>query len=92
LSSSYLFQQLNQPKHDDNMQHLPVFRRKRFQIKRARSQTCLGSRPVPVKNKGEKKRKKPWWPRSIIITAAIVFKSKIKGYAETVAILTEGEH
>ena len=40
------------------------------------------------KNKG----KKPWWPHSVIITTATFFKSKIKGYAETVAILTQGGH
>ena len=54
LSSSYLFQLLNQPNHDDNKQYLPVFRRKLLQIKRARSQTCLGSRPVPVNTKLKK--------------------------------------
>ena len=58
LSSSYLFQLINQPKHDDNKQHLPVFRQKCLQIKRARSQTCLGSRPVPVKTKTKKQKTK----------------------------------
>ena len=51
LISSYRFQLLNQTKHDDNKQHLPVFRRKRLQIERARSQTCQGSRAVTVKTK-----------------------------------------
>ena len=42
------------------------------------------SRPVPVKTKG----KRPWWLHSVIITTAIFFKSKIKGYADTMTILT----
>ena len=51
LGSSYLLQLINQPKHDDNKQHLPVFRWKQLQIKWVHLQTCLGSCPVPVKTK-----------------------------------------